>query len=262
MNTQLNTRNDNRILSRDNHERNMNMNAIKAFRPILAIITILLIGGLAPAASVGAQDVPPVEPAVETVTEDTAAPILESEADPAIATEASVEADDSVVEDPSLDGQEGVDTFSGSSGGSNGLELAARHSRKCLDLTDRSTSDGMQLQQYGCHGEANQRWSLNYQFTVGGRQYFQIKSRSSGKCMEVQARTGSGSIIRQRSCNGSATQHWAPEYVTVTDYGPIFQLRNQYTLLCAAVSGGSTANKVVIVQSTCSNYTYAQWYIH
>ena len=42
--------------------------------------------------------------------------------------------------------------------GTNYVEIVARHSGKCLDVSGQSTADSARLQKYTCWGGANQRW--------------------------------------------------------------------------------------------------------
>ena len=49
-------------------------------------------------------------------------------------------------------------------GGAAASEIRPVHSEKCLDVPGASTNPDIQIIQFGCHGGANQQWSVR---TVG-----------------------------------------------------------------------------------------------
>ncbi|PNH04968.1 Beta-agarase AgaB34 [Tetrabaena socialis] len=70
-----------------------------------------------------------------------------------------------------------------------------------MDLDGWSTSNGARIQLWDFAGGNNQLWSVE---DAGGG-YSLIRSRHSGKCLDVQdGRSNNGAIVQQWSCNGGA----------------------------------------------------------
>ncbi len=84
-------------------------------------------------------------------------------------------------------------------------EIRSVHSGKCLDVTDASTADRAPLQQWTCHGGANQRFALR---ATGP--YYQIVAAHSGKCLDVEAAApANGARVVQWPCHTGDNQKWA-----------------------------------------------------
>lgn len=142
----------------------------------------------------------------------------------------------------------GVDTAAGTVTGTSAAynTLVARHSGRCADVTSQSLWAGAQIKQYDCNGGNNQRYwfksvgSGYYQLVVRnsslcvqenastvsqedcgatetGQQwsltasgsYVNVKSRASGKCLDVSgASTANSAAIITYTCNGGTNQQW------------------------------------------------------
>jgi ricin-type beta-trefoil lectin protein len=92
--------------------------------------------------------------------------------------------------------------------------IISANSGKCLDVRNRSTSDGAVIQQYSCHSGANQQWTITGGpgggLPVPGNHWYTIRSRYSGKCLEVNGASQSDrAALVQRTCNGGLHQLWA-----------------------------------------------------
>lgn len=75
-------------------------------------------------------------------------------------------------------------------------------SKKYLDITNGSTYNSANIQQYPLHRGNNQRFWVT--FKDG---YFQIRNKNSGRCLEVAgANTSNGANIQQYSCSGRSHQ--------------------------------------------------------
>jgi hypothetical protein len=83
-----------------------------------------------------------------------------------------------------------------------------------------------------------------------------VRSRSSGKCMDVNgASQGSGAIVIQWSCGTSANQQWIVE-----DAGGGFsRLKVSHSGMCLDIASQSSANGVGLVQATCGTGASQQW---
>ncbi len=138
---------------------------------------------------------------------------------------------------------------------SNYVNVIARHSGKCLDVSGNSTGDGAWMQQWTCTGGANQ----NFQFVpVSGTSYYQIIARNSGKCMDVQnGSTANGALIQQWTCAaGNINQQFSLQTVSGTSYIHIIA---RVSGKCFDVQNVSTADGAWIQQWTCGTGTNQQW---
>lgn len=141
-----------------------------------------------------------------------------------------------------------VDTAAGTVTGTSATynTLIARHSGRCADVTSQSLWAGAQIKQYDCNGGNNQKYwfksvgSGYYQLvvrssslcvqenastvsqencsaTATGQQwslttsgsYVNVKSRASGKCLDVNgASTANSAAVITYTCNGGTNQQW------------------------------------------------------
>ncbi|GED83733.1 ricin-type beta-trefoil lectin domain protein [Streptomyces sp. 6-11-2] len=121
--------------------------------------------------------------------------------------------------------------------------LRSAASNRCLDVTDRSHTDGTQLQIWDCLGGANQQWLY-----TSGKQ-LQVYG---DKCLDAyqQGRTP-GTIVDIYTCNGGTNQQWnlnADGTVTGVQSG-----------LCLDVIGQKTANGTKIELYTCNGGSNQRW---
>ena len=84
-------------------------------------------------------------------------------------------------------------------------ELVSRNSGKCLDVTDWSTANGAPMQQWTCHGGANQQWMLR----TADAGVSVIVSVYSGKALDVTDWSpADGAPIQQWDPTGGSNQQW------------------------------------------------------
>ena len=135
----------------------------------------------------------------------------------------------------------------GDGGGDAGVvTVTARHSGKCVDVINASTSDGAEVAQYGCNGGSNQRWT----FRDLGTGYHQIVAQHSGKCLDVDASsTANNARIVQRTCTSGQNQQWQ-----VQDAGSSYvRLIARHSGKCLDVPSASTADGTRLIQYTCGS---------
>ncbi|MFF5362590.1 RICIN domain-containing protein [Streptomyces scabiei] len=141
-----------------------------------------------------------------------------------------------------------VDTATGTISGTGATynTLIARHSSKCADVTSQSQWPGAQIKQYTCNGGNNQKYwfksagSGYYQLTtrhsslcvqentgtvtqencdasntaqqfslVTTGSYVNVKSRATGKCLDVSgASTADGAAVITYACGSGTNQQW------------------------------------------------------
>jgi len=132
-------------------------------------------------------------------------------------------------------------------------QLVARHSGKCLSVSDWSTTDGAATVQWACGGgSANQQWTAQ----ALGNGYYRLVAKHSGKCLNVNgASTADGAAVVQYTCGGAANEQWS-----LQDAGGGYQaLVARHSGKCLDVSGASTADGAAIIQWTCGSGTNQQW---
>jgi hypothetical protein len=74
----------------------------------------------------------------------------------------------------------------------------------CADVPGGSTAAGVSLQQFPCHGGANQAFRFERPIASGP---WRIRNEKSGLCLDVASRS-SASNVEQRSCANAARQAW------------------------------------------------------
>ena len=133
-------------------------------------------------------------------------------------------------------------------------EIVARHSGKCLDVSDGSTLNGAAVIQWTCLGDTNQQW----QAIPIGDGYLKFVARHSGKVLAVQAGSlANGAAIVQSTEAGTAPQQWQ-----------IFDVGGGYLRIMARPSGkaldvanASTADGAQIIQWDYVGETNQQWLV-
>ncbi|MFJ6852569.1 PQQ-dependent sugar dehydrogenase [Streptomyces sp. NPDC091271] len=113
---------------------------------------------------------------------------------------------------------------------------------KCVDVTGASSTDGTQIQLYGCNGTAAQKWTAGTDGTL----------RALGKCMDISgASTADGTKIQLYGCNNTGAQEWAPQ-----SNG---SLKNPVTGKCLDASGAASADGTKLHLWTCNSGANQKW---
>jgi alpha-L-arabinofuranosidase B-like protein/ricin-type beta-trefoil lectin protein len=77
----------------------------------------------------------------------------------------------------------------------------------CIDGVGLGVDNGVEMQQYACHGGANQTFLA----LAGPGGTFALRNALSGKCLQVRANSlASGALIEQASCTGQSEQQFLP----------------------------------------------------
>jgi phosphatidylinositol-3-phosphatase len=137
--------------------------------------------------------------------------------------------------------------------GSAWFNLISKNSGKCLDVTGKSTSPGVQLQQWTCWGGDNQK----FQFTAvpGG---YKITAKNSGLQLDVEggpAATQNGVPIIQWPYWGGSSEIW--NFVPSLDGSYSLTVLSSHK--CADVTGKSTSNGATIQQWYCTGNANQKW---
>jgi poly(hydroxyalkanoate) depolymerase family esterase len=117
---------------------------------------------------------------------------------------------------------------------------------KCLDVSGSSTTPGVQLQIWDCHGGTNQSWTR----TASGQ--LTVYSGSSTRCAAaVNNQTTPGTAVVISACGDGANQQWR-----FNTNGSITGVQSG---LCLDISGASTANGAKVQLWTCHGGANQQW---
>jgi hypothetical protein len=132
----------------------------------------------------------------------------------------------------------------------NNYTVRFKASGKCLDAAGGTTAtgDGVLSQLYDCHGDANQRLSL--QALSAG--VYRLRYKHSNKCIDVQnASTSDNALVEQRTCS-TARNSQKLTLSTLSGTVPYTRLlRFQHSNKCLLVKNQGTANSTSIVQGPC-----------
>jgi hypothetical protein len=133
-----------------------------------------------------------------------------------------------------------------------GARVVNTHSNKCLDVANSGTTNGTNIQLFGCNGSSAQSFDLK----VAGTGAFNLVNTSSGKCVDV---TGSGSNdgtnIELFTCNGTGAQAFAQHDVG----GGVFELVNVQSGKCVDVTNSGTADGTNVQLFSCNGSDAQHW---
>lgn len=122
----------------------------------------------------------------------------------------------------------------------------------CLEVSGWSTANGAGVNQWECHGGANQQWLA----APRGNARL-IQNGQSGKCLEVKGwSTANGATIDQWDCHGGANQLW--QLRATSDY--TVALYNVNSGKCLEIGGWRTDNGAPATQWDCHWGNNQRWY--
>lgn len=124
---------------------------------------------------------------------------------------------------------------------------------KCLDVPGGSTSPGIALQLWHCHGYASNGGPQRFQFfSLGGGAYW-IVNTNSGLC--VAALSQGPLLVIQTYCSADPLTEWVfqPSQFDHDVTGPGFFLLNLGTFDCMAARDNYTGDGTPIVLNVCEN---------
>jgi len=131
--------------------------------------------------------------------------------------------------------------------------LINRNSGKVAEVSNFSTADGGNVQQWTSTGTSSQQWSF---VSVGGG-YYNVINRNSGKCLDVSgASTANGANVQQWTCGSGTNQRW--QLIVVGSY---YELKAQHSGQVLDVVGNGTADGVNIDQWPWNSGNNQQWQI-
>ncbi len=124
------------------------------------------------------------------------------------------------------------------------VQLAAGEGR-CLDVWEGSREIGAEVRMYGCHGGANQRWSLPPVGEAGEVRVY------GALCLDVwEANPAEGARVSLFPCHGGANQQWAR-----TAVGELRGLGGK----CLDVLGGAVVDGAPVGVHSCHGGANQRW---
>ncbi len=151
----------------------------------------------------------------------------------------------------SINNQSGLDRLQYGWGGTpppppTGGPIHAVGAGKCLDVPNRSTTAGTQLEIWDCNGGSNQL------FTHTSSGALTVYSGSGQLCLDAaNSQTTAGTKVQTWTCTGGANQQW-----NINSNGTITGAQSG---LCLDVTGASTANGALVELWNCTGGSNQRW---
>ena len=131
-------------------------------------------------------------------------------------------------------------------------EVVARHTGKCLDVYDASTSTGAPLIQWPCIGD----WNQQFQIIPLGDNYYKFIARHSNKVLTVQSGSlANGTPVVQTLDAGTASQQWQ----IIDTNGGYVRIMARHSGKAMEVDGGFTYDGAEVQQWDYFGLTHQQW---
>jgi hypothetical protein len=143
-----------------------------------------------------------------------------------------------------------------------GYQLVAKHSSKCLDVSNASMANGAAMQQWECLNPAKLPAPGNQIFDLvsQGGSYYHLVARHSGKCLDVpSASTEDGIALQQWACLEPAKDHQLWKLAAAPGSPGYFETKAKHSSKCLDVLNASTASGAAIKQYTCGGQSNQRW---
>ncbi|MET3425014.1 hypothetical protein BJ973_004226 [Actinoplanes tereljensis] len=140
-------------------------------------------------------------------------------------------------------------------------EIRALHSGRCLDVFSAGTGENVRVQQWGCSGVAQQRFTLHVN---GGGQAWIEPAHTTGKCLGVPGGPlTNGAQVDSNSC-GPQWQNLQLWYQSGGQPGvdAVVSIRPMYSGSCFDVIGAGTADGVFVQQWACTGVNQQLFTLH
>jgi hypothetical protein len=134
--------------------------------------------------------------------------------------------------------------------GSN-TPLINANSGLCLDVTNASTTQGTQLEQWTCTGGTNQNWKLASEGSG-----YQILGQNANQVVDVAAQSiANGATVDQWDWNGGTNQQW----IFANNGNGYFNIINVNSGMCLEVKGASKTKGALVNQYLCNGGANQLW---
>lgn len=123
------------------------------------------------------------------------------------------------------------------------------HSGKCIDVAGGGPDEGAAIQQYTCHGGANQLFRIVPAGVWAGEMTYELRASHSSKCMTLN-----NGLFEQRTC--ALSPNAAQRYRIARDpWHGRYTLQSAFNNRCVDVVGGSGNDGARLQTFTCLAYT-------
>jgi|GEM_PF-924215 len=125
--------------------------------------------------------------------------------------------------------------------------LVIKSSNKCVDVKGADKSNEANLEQYTCHGNKNQKFSLINEENG----WYQIQAEHSGLCLDVSKGSQSlGESVIQWECKQSNSAN--QQFQLISKGNGWYNLKAKHSGLCLDIAGNSKDNNANLEQFTCN----------
>jgi len=132
--------------------------------------------------------------------------------------------------------------------------LTAKHSGKCMDVSDSSKTSGALIRQMDCQSSDSQLWNM-LPVGNGNSGYYTLRAKHSGKCLDVYgASLSDNAKIVQWDCNKKDNQSFKKE-----SSGSYVVLRAKHSNKCVDVYRKKLISGGPIDQYTCNGQDNQSW---
>ena len=142
----------------------------------------------------------------------------------------------------------------------SGYRLVARHSRKCLSLSQNRSENGTAILQWDCSPNPSPGDGQVLTLVPYGNGDFNLKINSTGKCVDVTGvSTADGAYLQQWDCLGAGQTNQLWRVIPIAGQPPYVAFQAKHSGKCADVLGQGTGNGVRIGQWSCWWGGNQQW---
>jgi Ricin-type beta-trefoil lectin domain-like len=134
-------------------------------------------------------------------------------------------------------------------------EVVSLASEKCLDVAAASTVQGAAVNQFRCHGGANQQWWAKTTDRAPGFVYF--VNQNSGQCLDDPSGGSAPGKLQQHPCHHGDNQLFQLEPVD-DEFGGM-RIVSKRSANCLGVPGGQPDDGVRIQELPCDNGVNQRW---
>jgi sugar lactone lactonase YvrE len=135
----------------------------------------------------------------------------------------------------------------------NGYQLVAKHSGKCLDVSNSNTANGAALIQWECNSPQTAQNQV-FKLVPQGNSYYQLVARHSNRCVDVPgASQTQGVTLQQYDCLGAGqtNQIWQGVPIETIEGNEYVHFVAKHSGQCMEVQSSSNANGAPVGQWPC-----------
>jgi hypothetical protein len=142
--------------------------------------------------------------------------------------------------------------------------IRARHSQKCLDVSNFGITNGTRMWQWTCGFPYQNNQTFN--ITPAGNGTWRITAASTAKCVDISGIDAAppnnptyyfnnGAMAQQWTCNTASAQENQTFYFVASEIPGYYRIKAAHSLRCLDVSNISLADGALIQQWDCAGFT-------